>query len=117
MGVSSFLLLEKARRERTKELGMSTGGLYDFDRMSVVEFSQLIAQHLEDKPPSDIDSHRIYNYVEYCYRDLERGWSDNPAYYHLDVHMLLATCAASTWFTDNQRSRINEWMTEQGWLK
>ena len=52
--------------------------------------SQLISQYLENKP-REIDSNRIFNCVRSCHTDLEKGYSDNPEYYPMDVKMLLAT--------------------------
>lgn len=89
-------------------------GSYDFDRFSVVKLSQLVSRYLEDKPP-EIDSCKIYNCVRSCYLDLKRNWDDNPEHYHLDMRMLLSTCAASTWFSKRQSSNIFSWLKEQGW--
>eukprot|EP00804_Cyclotella_cryptica_P030305 CCRYP_011846-RA/>CCRYP_011846-RA protein AED:0.03 eAED:0.03 QI:137/1/1/1/0/0/2/332/243 len=47
-----------------------------------------------------------------CFRDWEAGYRDNPQYYYVDMKMLLATCNASTWFTDNQKERIRIMLRE-----
>jgi len=83
-------------------------GHYNFKRENVVQLSQLISRHLENKP-SSIDQNKIFNCVRTCFTDLERDYSDNPAHYYLDVRMLLVTCLASTWFTPNQRNNIDNW--------
>lgn len=86
-------------------------GSYDYDRSSVIKLSQLISRYLENKPP-EIDSNRIYDCVRSCYMDLLRGYNDNPKHYYLDMRMLLATCAASTWFTKKQYGNISKWIRE-----
>ncbi|GFH53879.1 hypothetical protein CTEN210_10355 [Chaetoceros tenuissimus] len=82
---------------------------YNFYRYNVVDLAQLISRNLMDKP-GEIDSNRIYNCVHRCYRALENGYSDNPSHYHLDVSMLLTTCAASNWFSDKQHENIISWI-------
>ena len=77
-------------------------------RENVVELSQLISRHLEDKP-SEIDSNKLYNCVRSCLTDLEKGYGDNPEHYYMDMRMLLATCLASTWFSPNQKRSIKQW--------
>ena len=76
--------------------------------------SQLISRNLE-KPPGNINANRIFNCVRSCYLDLEANYNDNPQHYYMDMRMLLATCAASTWFSPNQRNNIHQWMSKQGW--
>ena len=83
-------------------------GHYSFNRHDVVKLSQLISRYLENKP-YQIDGNKIYNCVQACYRDLEKGYTDNPKHYWLDMKMLLATCEASTWFSDKQRDNIRQW--------
>eukprot|EP00986_Skeletonema_menzelii_P013426 scaffold7790_cov80-Skeletonema_menzelii.AAC.2 len=83
-------------------------GHYNFDRGNVVKLSQLISRYLENKP-GRIDSNRIYNCVRTCYTALEKGYSDNPEHYYMDVRMLLATCLASTWFSKNQMNSLRQW--------
>ena len=39
--------------------------------------------------------------------DLKNDYKDND--YYTDMRMLLATCLASTWFSDNQYNNILEW--------
>lgn len=82
---------------------------YSFNRHNVVKLTQLISRYLEEKP-NEINSNRIYNCVQSCYRDLENGYSDNPNHYHLDVNMLLTTCAASNWFSEKQHENIRGWI-------
>jgi len=90
-------------------------GTYHYPKERVVHLSRLIARYLENKPKK-IDANRIYSCVEQCYRNLEREWSDNRPKYYDDMRMLLATCAASTWFTANQSYRIECWMSDESWL-
>jgi hypothetical protein len=89
-------------------------GSYTFNRFDAVSLSQLIARYLTN-PPGHINTNRIYNCVRACYEALERGYSDNPPNYRRDMHMLLATCRSSSWFTDNQWHNMQGWMSEQGW--
>jgi hypothetical protein len=106
---------EVARLEHRPDVETLWARSYDnFGRENVVKLSQLIARYLENKP-GEIDASRIYSSVQSCYRDFQRGFSDNPEHYYLDVRMLLSTCAASTWFTTNQLSRIRIWLAESGW--
>ena len=83
---------------------------YDYSRGSAVQMSQLISRFLENKPPT-IDAARVFDRVRFCYSDA-RWKSANPVIYKLDVGMLLATCAASTWFTDSQSKDIEKWLAE-----
>lgn len=83
-------------------------GNYNYKRENVVQLSQLISRYLENKP-SAIGQHKIFNCVRACFMDLEKGFQDNPQHYYMDVRMLLVTCLASTWFTPNQRSNIDNW--------
>ena len=87
-------------------------GQYNFGRDNAVDLSRLISMYLEDKP-NKIDSDRIYNCVCDCCSDLEMRYNDNPDYYYEDVRMLAATCLASTWFSEDQRSNIERWYTRK----
>ena len=98
--------IRKSLRDRP-DLPKLFHGSYDFRRENVVELSQLISRHLEDKP-SEIDCNKIYNCVRSCVTDLEKDWSDNPAHYYMDMRIFLATCLASRWFTDDQVGNIEE---------
>ncbi|KAK1733175.1 hypothetical protein QTG54_016152 [Skeletonema marinoi] len=99
--------LKQSLRDRPDLPGIKIGN-YDFRRENVVELSQLISRYLEDKP-CKIDSNKIYNCVRACFTDLEKGYGDNPAHYYMDMRMLLATCLACNWFTDNQLRSIKQW--------
>jgi hypothetical protein len=55
---------------------------YRYDRFRVVELSQLISRHLEEKP-HEIEANRIYNCVKNINDDRQRKWADNPK--HLDL--------------------------------
>ena len=83
-------------------------GSYHFRREHVVELSQLISRYLLEKP-NNINGNRIFNCVRTCYVALDRDYSDNSETYYEDMRMLLATCLASTWFSDNQYNNIVEW--------
>jgi hypothetical protein len=99
--------LKRSLRDRP-DLPKLFHGSYDFRRENVVELSQLISRHLEDKP-KEIDSNKIYNCVHACFTDLEKGYGDNPEHFYIDMRMLLATCLASNWFTENQSRSIEQW--------
>ena len=86
---------------------------YHYTRENVVTLAQLICRNLENKP-SNVDANKIFNCVKHCYDDLTKDWRDNPKHYRIDVQMLLAICRASTWFSNNQSARIQEWCTKQG---
>ena len=75
----------------------------------MVDWSRVISMYLINKP-HNIDRNRIYKCVRARYKDLEMGYDDIPYYYYEDVRMLLATCLASNWFADSQRSNMEEWM-------
>lgn len=90
---------------------------YGYDRYRIVELTQLICVHLENRPV-EIDSDRIYNCIRDCYNDYVQQWADNPNQYELYVRMLLNVCRATdstTWFTDTQKSNFNDWCSQQGW--
>jgi len=87
---------------------------YHYDRFNVVKLSQLISRYLENKP-HQINSNRIYQCVEKCNKDFQHDWVDNPEHYHVDMRMLMTTCAASTWFTNRQSSNIRTWLQENNW--
>ncbi|KAL7499046.1 hypothetical protein ACHAWT_009642 [Skeletonema menzelii] len=59
--------------------------------------------------PDNIDSNKIYNCVRSYYNDLRMSYGDIPECYYEDVRMLLATCLASTWFSDDQLRNIEQW--------
>ncbi len=102
--------LQRALDDRPDVPKLFTGH-YNFHRGNVVQLSQLISRYLENKP-GNIDSNKIYNCVRSCYTDLEKGYSDNPEHYYKDVRMLLATCLASNWFSNNQHSGIKQWYND-----
>jgi hypothetical protein len=89
-------------------------GGYAYDRNSVVNLTKLICQNLENKPAS-INATKIFECVKNIFSDLNRGYNDNPEHFYVDVRMLLGVCQASTWFTQNQKCRINEMALEKGW--
>lgn len=84
------------------------------DITSSTSLTQLIARYLEEKP-QQINANRVYNNVKACYDDLQKDCADNPIHYTLDMRMLLATCAASTWFSKNQEDDMCEWLRARGW--
>lgn len=102
--------MEQLRQERDARPNLPRifHGSYHFRREHVVELSQLISRYLEDKP-NNINSNRIFNCVRSCYTALDRDYCDNSDTYYEDMRMLLATCLASNWFSDNQYNNILEW--------
>lgn len=103
--------LEQKLKSRPNVPKLFTGAYY-YKRENVVQLSQLISRYLENKP-AEIDRNKIYNCVRSCYNDLVKGYSDNPEHYYLDMRMLLATCLASTWFSDNQLKSLRNWYDDQ----
>ena len=102
--------MEQLRQERDARPNLPRifHGSYHFRREHVVELSQLISRYLLEKP-SNINGNRIFNCVRTCYTALDRDYCDNSETYYEDMRMLLATCLASTWFSDNQYNNILEW--------
>jgi hypothetical protein len=96
------------------DLPSLTSSILNFKRGDVVQLSKLISRYLTDKP-NHIDSNRIYQCISECYKDVTQNYNDNPAYYSIDMHMLLTTCIASTWFTPRQIDNIQSWVREQSW--
>ena len=82
-------------------------GHYKFGLDDSADLSRLISMYLENKP-NNIDRDQIYDCVCACVDDFYESSSwhyyDSPHYF--DMKMLLATCLASNWFSDNQRSNI-----------
>ena len=103
--------LQKSLKSRPNVPKLFTGSYY-YKRENVVQLSQLISRYLENKP-AEIDRNKIYNCVRSCYNDLVKGYSDNPEHYYMDMRMLLATCLASTWFSDNQLKSLRNWYNDQ----
>ena len=105
--------ISQLKREATSLDPRTTGLLrenYNYDRFDVVKLSQLISSRLENKPYY-VNSNRIFNCVQACFRDWSTGYTDNPEHYFLDMRMLLSTCLASSWFSDNQCSQMKEWLS------
>ena len=96
------------------DLPSLTSSILNFKRGDVVQLSKLISRYLTAKP-YQIDSNRIYQCISECYKDVTQNYNDNPAYYSIDMHMLLTTCIASTWFTPPQIDNIQSWVREQSW--
>ena len=102
---------EQLRRVRTERDPRAIGlfdGSYNFGRANVVQLSQLISSRLENQP-GYINTNKIFNCVQACFRDWKVGYRDNPEHYHVDMKMLMMTCLTSTWFSDNQRGQIRLW--------
>jgi len=111
--------LERKNKKLSQDCRMKLPILFDdnynFGRKNVVALSQLISRYLEDKP-NFIDSNRIFMCVRNCYRDLEKGYTDNPEYYDEDMKMLLSICHATDgWFTNKQINNFWQWLHKQGW--
>mmetsp|Transcript_38283 Transcript_38283/g.93070 ORF Transcript_38283/g.93070 Transcript_38283/m.93070 type:complete len:288 (+) Transcript_38283:103-966(+) len=106
--------LQVLEKDERLKLPILFHGHYLFGREDVVQLSQLISQNVGDKP-SVIDSNKIYNCVQSCNDYLKRNYADNPKHYRRNMRMLLSICAASTWFSDNQRQNIRTWLSGHGW--
>ncbi|GKY92168.1 hypothetical protein MPSEU_000188100 [Mayamaea pseudoterrestris] len=93
------------------EVSLST---YNYGRDSVVALSQIISRFIDNKPDT-IDRNKIYGCVRALNDALEKNRGDNPVGFETNMRMLLVTCLASNWFTNNQCYRFEQWMTKQGW--
>lgn len=78
---------------------------YGYSPSSISHLSNVISKYLLNKPYY-VDRNRIFNAIKRCH-----DYYHSYASYTQDVHMLLATAFASNWFTDNQRSNFNCWLT------
>lgn len=78
---------------------------YGYSPSSISLLSSIISKFLLNKPYY-IDRNRIFNAIKRCH-----DYYHSYASYTQDVHMLLATSFASNWFTENQRSNFNCWLT------
>jgi hypothetical protein len=103
---------ENARR--VNQPALIDGIHYNFDRTNVVHLSQFISRYLENKP-AEVDANKIFGCIRSCYMDLKKDYNDNPEHYAIDMRMLLATCYASTWFTEKQVSNFWNWLCERNW--
>lgn len=81
---------------------------YRYDRFRIAELANVICRDLESKPAS-IDRNRIFNCVKSIYDDFQRSYANNPEHMMIDLAMLLHICHASSWFSYNQREKINQW--------
>lgn len=77
---------------------------YGYSPRSVIELSSFISRFLFQRPPY-VDPQRIFTCLNRCY-----DYYRNSAAFWQDVHMLLATAAASDWFTDQQREVLISWL-------
>ena len=84
-------------------------GHYEFGLDNAAELSRLISMYLTNKPNS-IDRDRIYDCVCTCVYDFDNScWFIYESPHYADIRMLLVTCLASTWFSEDQRSNIGQW--------
>uniref|UniRef100_A0A7S1YBG2 RING-type domain-containing protein n=1 Tax=Grammatophora oceanica TaxID=210454 RepID=A0A7S1YBG2_9STRA len=96
-------------REAVQQVMREVDPNYGYDRTRVVELTQFLAQHLEDKPVN-VDAHKIFACINSCYHDFEQNYSDNPEHYSIDLRMLLNVCLATAgWFNDKQLGFIRKW--------
>eukprot|EP00966_Prymnesium_polylepis_P082752 1916201-Prymnesium_polylepis.1 len=73
----------------------------------VIKLSKLVSRNLEDRPNA-VDPNRFYNNVKAIY---DRSVYPGVSHEHiLDMRMLLATCAASTWFSQKQHGNLTGWL-------
>lgn len=102
--------VEQQQRLRAARTAMTPlDRFYGYDRFRVVELTQLICQHLEDKPP-DIDRNRIFNCVKHIYDAYRGDWPDNPPHLYVNLRMLLNVCRATAgWFTHRQMNKFHTW--------
>lgn len=77
---------------------------YGYSPRSVVQLSSFISRFLIDRPRY-VDPERIFTCLKRCY-----DYYHNCAAFWPDVHMLLATAAASDWFTEPQRGKLISWL-------
>lgn len=77
---------------------------YGYSPASIAQLASLVTRNLLTKPYY-IDRNRIFNAIKRCY-----DYYHSYASYSQDVHMLLATSYASTWFPENQRSNFDLWL-------
>eukprot|EP00270_Netrium_digitus_P006742 TRINITY_DN1944_c0_g1_i1.p1 TRINITY_DN1944_c0_g1~~TRINITY_DN1944_c0_g1_i1.p1 ORF type:complete len:342 (+),score=64.63 TRINITY_DN1944_c0_g1_i1:28-1026(+) len=82
---------------------------YSYGGENVVELAQLIARGLMSKP-EEIDRNRIFNCIKKCTDEWRRDTEESLCV--CDLRFLLATAAASNWFTYNQMTHIQEWFRE-----
>lgn len=77
---------------------------YGYSPQSISMLARLISRHLLDKP-FYIDRNRIFTATKRCY-----DFYYNYPGYTQDVHMLVATCFACNWFTEQQRKHFDRWL-------
>lgn len=77
---------------------------YGYSPRSLVQLSSFISRFLIDRPRY-VDSERIFTCLKRCF-----DYYHNCAAFWQDVHMLLATAAASDWFTEPQRGKLLLWL-------
>lgn len=79
---------------------------YGYSPQSILLLARLISRHLLEKP-FYLDRNRIFTAAKRCY-----DFYYNYPGYTQDVHMLVATCFASNWFTEPQRKHFDQWMND-----
>jgi hypothetical protein len=77
---------------------------HNFRLDDVAQLSQLISRHLYDKP-RNVGASQIFESVRNCH--VARNQQNTK-----DVRMLLATCAASNWFTSRQNEVMQTWLSD-----
>ena len=77
---------------------------YGYSPQSISLLARLISRHLLEKP-FYIERNRIFTAAKRCY-----DFYFNYPGYTQDVHMLVATCFASNWFSEQQRKHFDRWL-------
>ena len=77
---------------------------YGYSPRSVVKLSCFISRFLIDRPRY-VDPERVFTCLKRCF-----DYYHSCAAYWQDVHMLLATAAASDWFTEPQQEKLVSWL-------
>ena len=96
--------LEQLRlRQNALEVRFDGDYRYGDTPESVLDLARFISYHFHDKP-LHINRNWIFDCVARCRGRYMYGQNI------LNIHMLLAVAAASNWFSDNQSSRIQEWL-------
>ena len=77
---------------------------YGYSPRSIAHLASFISRFLINKP-SYVDLDRFFACLKRCF-----DFYHNCAAYWQDVHMLLATAAASNWLTESQRGTLKTWL-------
>lgn len=78
---------------------------YGYTPGSIAQLSLLVCKYLMKKP-TYVDKNKVFQSIRRCYEHYSRCGDE----FEHDVHMLLATCYASNWFTEAQRVNFHCWL-------